>query len=236
MHSNVTRQESHYLSLILILVVGAQLAAQQLAGAGDPVLVQKERDSWVIEDAPVNHLARASEALTTGDPRAAATELHTAALFLKAEAANADDSTKWDLVNDAAELEGAAFCLNHATDNASREATNTVAQTYLRLARNRWEQALTAHATEDAAAMRRHIAAAGDLLEKHLETAGKAIDQATQKLLAEARDAGHQAEATSRQAAIGFGELLKSLGQKIEQNGGANSDSQHQPAHDQSKS
>ena len=203
-------------------------AIPSTAAAGNPVLPLEDRDLWIIEDAPLNHLARASEALSTSDAEAATIELHTAALFLRAQAARTEGTAKSDLLRAAAELESAAFSLKYSSGRAPDEATNAVARTYLCLAQRQWAEAVRAQAREDADAMQRHIGAAADLLERHLQSAGDTIDQTTRKLLADARNASHSLEITSREAVIGFGEMLKSLGCRIEQCARSGNPTEHQ--------
>jgi len=96
-------------------VVGADQPNEEPSTATHPantdtnlVLLLQETDYWDIEDEPVNHLARASEALNKQDAKAAESELRNTAFFVKTHAARAEGATKADLQADAAKLENLA--------------------------------------------------------------------------------------------------------------------------------
>lgn len=99
------------------------------------MLLLQEEDFWVIQDEPVNHLARASEALNKHDAKTAASELRKAAFFVKAHAARAEGAAKSDLQAAAVKLETLAGRVEQGVVKSQDELANTLATTYLSLAR-----------------------------------------------------------------------------------------------------
>jgi len=183
------------------------------------VLLLQEEDFWVIQDEPINHLARATEALNKRDAKHAASELRKAAFFVKAHAARAESAAKSDLQAAAAKLESLAGRVEKGVVNSQDELANTLATTYLNLARYHYLTAVKEQAKDDVQAVKRDLTAAADYAENSLQSAGAAIDQATQTLLADARTAGQSMEAAPGKAEAATGRALESLGRKIQELG-----------------
>ena len=183
------------------------------------VLLLQEEDFWVIQDEPVNHLARATEALNKRDPKSAATELRKAAFFVKAHAARAEGAAKSDLQAGAAKLENPARRVEHGVVKSQDELANALAATYLNLARYHYLAAVKEQAKDDVQAVKRDMTTAAGYVERHLQSAGAAIDQATQTVLADARRAGQSVESAADKGEARTGRALESLGRKIQELG-----------------
>lgn len=183
------------------------------------VLLLQEEDFWVIQDEPVSHLARASEALNKHDAKTAASELRKAAFFVKAHAARAEGAAKADLQAAVAKLENLTRRVEQGVVKSQDELANTLATTYLTLARYHYAAAVKAQAKDDVRAVKRDLTAAADYVENSLQSAGVAIDRATQTLLADTRTAGKSVEAAPGKAEVDTGRALESLGKKIQKLG-----------------
>lgn len=214
-------------------VAGAEKSAKPHPGATKPahsarlmtstdtnlVLLLQEEDFWVIQDEPVNHLARATEALNKRDPKSAASELRKAAFFVKAHAARAEGAAKSDLQAGAAKLENLAGRVEHGVVKSQDELANALARTYLNLARYHYLTAVKEQAKDDVQAVKRDMTTAAGYVERHLQSAGAAIDQATQTVLADARRAGQSVESAAGKGEARTGRALESLGRKIQELG-----------------
>jgi hypothetical protein len=183
------------------------------------LLLLQEEDFWVIDDEPVNHLARATEALNHHDAKTTASELRKTAFFVKAHAARAEGAAKADLQAAAAKLESLAGRVEQGVVKSRDELANTLARTYLILARYHYAAAVAAQAKHDIRAVKRDLTAAADYVENSLQSAGLAIDRATQTLLADARMAGNSVEAAPGKAEVDTGRALESLGKQIQKLG-----------------
>jgi hypothetical protein len=183
------------------------------------VLLLQEEDFWVIEDEPVNHLARARQALDKPDAKIAAKELREAAFFVKAHAARAEGAAKLELKAAAARLENLAGRVEKGVVKSEDEPASALATTHLSLARYHYLAAVKEQARDDMRSAKRDMTKAADYVENHFKSAGAAIDQATQSLLADARKAGQSVESAAAKSEADTGRVLESLGRKIQELG-----------------
>jgi hypothetical protein len=179
----------------------------------------QEDDFWVIEDEPVNHLARAVEALNKHDATTAGSELRKAAFFVKAHATRAEGTSKSDLRANAAKLENLARRVEQGLIKSQDHLATALATTYLNLARYHYLAAVREQAKHDFRAAKHDLTMSADYVESHLKTAGGAVDLATQNLLADVRKASQSIEMTANQSETDTGRVLESLGRKIQELG-----------------
>jgi hypothetical protein len=207
-------------------VFGAEQPHEQPSTATRPentdtnlVLLLQEGDFWVLQDEPVNHLARASEALSKHDAKNAATELRKAGFFVKAHATRAQGTAKADLQAAAAKLENLAGRVEQGMVKSEDELANTLATTDLTLARYHYAAAVKAQAKHDVRAVKRDLTMAADYVENHLKATGGAIDQTTRSLLTDARKVGQSVESAADKSETDTGHVLESLGCEIQELG-----------------